>query len=543
MKKIHCIYTLLLCIIVSICITSCDDDVNDWPVDPSYEAPFRPTGFERATLWATSVEIAYKGVTDASKYVFEFSEGDSLVFNNIVRTVEIMADTLTVYNDNVAPTKREYRTIFEDLKGTTRYSVRMKGINKNNQETGYVQLTFDTPAEDVIRFYRVAPNSVTLYWDKEKEVNKVLYGIYTEDEEISFTTRILTPSELSSGVATVTGLSAGTTYDFQIMLDDQLRGSRRIKTSGISGNDVQQIAIDETTDVNELLTTQAGLGNKKIVLLFPVLANEGVYEIGQINIPDGIEDLYFAGVSNSMELPKLFLHAVRLNGLMQNIHFNNLSIDGRTNSSNYFFNIDNVDRHFKNVYFNGCEIRNISRSLVRLSAAIDVDNVIVDDCIIFNVAVSGYGFYNTGKSDMSLKKLSITNTTMREIGDQLGDIQGKHDMVIIDYVTFCNYTTGLPKLIRWRNAPGGMQMTNNIFTGTNNDAALEAIYNTTYQMDFTSCYKTNEWTWKNYPFTNITEVNMSGEELFVDPRNGDFHIKDGARFAGANKAGDPRWWE
>jgi len=515
--------------------------VNDWGVDPSYEVPFRSTGFEWSKLWATSVEINYKGVVDASKYIFEFSEGDSLEFNNIVRTVEILADTLTVYNDNVAPTKREYRTIFEDFKGTTRYSARMKAINKSNKETGYVQLFFETPAEQVLRWARFGPNEVTLQWDTERPINKLLYGVYIEGEETDYETYVLTDTEKSEGVVTLTGLTPGTMYDIQLMLDDQRRGFLQAPTTGMK--DGIQVLVDETTDINTLLPTLVGLGNINITLVFPVLDGGATYEIGQVNIPDKIEKLHFVGRSTNSDLPKLFLHAVRLEGLVQEIRFENISIDGRTNSSSYFFNIDNATKHFKSVYFKGCEISNIARSLVRLAAAIDVDNIIVDDCIIFNVAVGGYGFYNTGNKDMSLKKFSITNTTMREIGDQLGDIQGKHEMFIMNQVTFCNYTTGLPKLIRWRNAPIGMQMTNNIFTGINNGKEMEAVYNNTYLMDFTSCYKTNDWTWKTYEFTNITEVDMSGEDLFVDPKKGDFHIKPGVRFAGANKVGDKRWFE
>ena len=220
----HFIYTLILCAIVSVCTVSCDDDVNDWAVDPSYDASFRSTGFECSELWATSVEISYKGVIDAGKYVFEFSEGDSLKFDNIVRTTEILADTLTVYSDNVAPVKREYRTIFEGFKGTTRYSARMKAIDKNNKETGYVQLCFDTPAEQVLTWSKVTPNSITLHWDKEKTINTIRYGIYAEGEETIYETHTLAEAEQNAGVVTLTGLTAGTTYDILMMLDDQRRG-------------------------------------------------------------------------------------------------------------------------------------------------------------------------------------------------------------------------------------------------------------------------------------------------------------------------------
>lgn len=541
--KIHYIYTIILGALISVCTLSCDDDVNDWAVDPGYEAPFRPTGFEAKLNSATSVYLNYKGVTDASKYIFEFSEGDSLLFDNIVRTVEILADTLTVYNDHVAPTKREYRTLFEDLKGTERYSVRMKAIDKSNRETGYVRVCFDTPAEQVMYRYIITPNSITVYWDKEKEVNKICYGVYTEGEETTFETHIFTEAELNAGVVTLTGLTPGTSYDIQIMFDDQLRGSRRLQTTGKAGENVQHIAVNETTDINDLLTTQAGLGHKDIVLLFPLLESGATYEIGQINVPKGIDNLYLTGASTTPELPKLFLHAVRLNGPMQMISFQNISMDGRKNGSNFLFNIDNTENCFKNVHFMGCEISEIGRSLVYLRVGVDIDNIIINDCVISNVSGS-YGVYNSGNQDVHVKLLSITNSTLTGIGDQLADVNGTHDMVVMDYITFCNYTTtNLGKLFRWRKEPGGMKMTNSIFTGTNADKTLDATADTKYLMDFTSCYKTNEWTWKTHAFTNITEVNMSGEELFVDPQNGDFHIKDGVRFAGANKAGDPRWWE
>lgn len=44
-------------------------------------------------------------------------------------------------------------------------------------------------------------------------------------------------------------------------------------------------------------------------------------------------------------------------------------------------------------------------------------------------------------------------------------------------------------------------------------------------------------------FFNITHLTQSSEDLFVDPKNGDFHFKEGVVFAGKGKAGDPRWWK
>ncbi|MBR0188611.1 MAG: DUF5123 domain-containing protein, partial [Prevotella sp.] len=35
---------------------------------------------------------------------------------------------------------------------------------------------------------------------------------------------------------------------------------------------------------------------------------------------------------------------------------------------------------------------------------------------------------------------------------------------------------------------------------------------------------------------------LTSEELFEDPQNGDFHLKKGVIFKGKKVAGDPRWW-
>ena len=43
-------------------------------------------------------------------------------------------------------------------------------------------------------------------------------------------------------------------------------------------------------------------------------------------------------------------------------------------------------------------------------------------------------------------------------------------------------------------------------------------------------------------FEEITRIKQSSDDLFVDPLNGDFHIKPGAGFAGTGNAGDPRWY-
>ncbi|MCD7901830.1 MAG: DUF5123 domain-containing protein [Bacteroides sp.] len=538
--KIQYIYTLLFCAIVSAFIVSCDDDANEWPVDTSQDAPFRSIKFEWSTLWATSVEMSYTAVVDASKYIFEFSEGDSLLFNNIVRTIDILADTLTVYTDDKAVTKREYRTIFEDFKGTTRYSVRMKAIDKNNRETGYVQAYFDTPAEQVIKTIFSTPNGFIIEWDKEKEVTNIKWAEIIADQDTVFEERNLSAEEIADAVVSINDLKAGTDYYILLMKGDQQRGFFSGKTAGVSDSPV--IAVAPSDNVNDLLKQQAEKGVTKLTLYFPVV-NNLTYEIESLTIPSGIETIYFSGGRRNGVIPELYLASVTMEKPLTAIAFQNVILDARSNSGNYVFNIGNSNC-FKNIYFQGCQIRNIGRSLIRLNGSgLEVESIVIDNCILQNIGASGYGMFNMGKDDMTVSSFIIRNTTMIDMGDQLMDIRKGLGNLLINQSIFCNYNVGPGRLFYIRAQPQSMTITNSIFTGTNNNVKIDASSNdASSYLKFFSCYVTSDLVVNNRPFTEAVTLEMTSEELFTDPRNGDFTIKEGVKFVGEGKAGDPRWW-
>ena len=54
-------------------------------------------------------------------------------------------------------------------------------------------------------------------------------------------------------------------------------------------------------------------------------------------------------------------------------------------------------------------------------------------------------------------------------------------------------------------------------------------------------YKTSDFVVNTgYPLSGVSEYERASTDLFVDPANGNFRIKD-ANFSGASNAGDPRW--
>ena len=123
------------------------------------------------------------------------------------------------------------------------------------------------------------------------------------------------------------------------------------------------------------------------------------------------------------------------------------------------------------------------------------------------------------------------------------DIRVPLELIKLDHITFCNFQTGLPKFILAQKQPGVMQATNMIFAGDNAGTKINSGYGDySSWLDFSGCYMTSDFPENTRKFTNITHLEYTSEEFFVDPRNGDFHIKDNVTFRARGKVGDPRWY-
>ena len=232
--KLRNIYYILLGVLAFSAV-ACQEDANDWGIEPGHDRLFRTTEFKVADNTSpTSIMLSYRGITDASKYIFEFSKGDSLEFTNIVKTVEILADTLTPYRQETTAVKTEYRTLFTDLDGTSRYSVRVKAVDgKTGKESGYVGLFFETPDEQI--FTEVVPSTsgAVLKWKADKTATHIRHAelkFTVEGEGEEQTVLIdtvwvepaheLTATEKQAGTYSIKDLKAGTNYLAYILNGD-----------------------------------------------------------------------------------------------------------------------------------------------------------------------------------------------------------------------------------------------------------------------------------------------------------------------------------
>ena len=539
--KIRNFYYILLGIF-AFSVIACEE-ANEWEVDPSHDRLFRSTKFEVKETNPTSALLSFRGVTNATKYVFDFSEGDSLLFNNIVFTTELLVDTMNAYNKEASEIKTEYRALFTDLNGTTRYSVRMKAVNGDTgMESGYVQLCFDTTDEQIFTTVTPGTTSVSLNWQAEKTATRIEYGELVkteiEGEEAKTDTVWATPHELTStekqaGELTIDGLKPGTNYITYIFNEKARRGSYKFKTLGSSKGTT--ISVKASDDINALL---GGAPAGDVTLSF---TGGQTYEVGEFTIPETVTNLYIAGNVVGGKMPVLNMTKFVFSALMDNFYVQYMDIvsDGK---SQFMIELGG-STGFKNVSFEGCNISEIPRSLIRTNSGdLEVEGIVINNCFIKNVGLSGYGLLNIGKLK-SLSTISITNTTLLNIGDQIMDLRVQTDKVTFTQSIFCNYDINMPKLLRLDKQPKEITVTGVIFTGDNKGGKMNSG-NSDYSkyLSFAGCYLTSDFQENDKKFTDAQILKISSEELFENPKNGNSHFKPEAKFEGDGKVGDPRWW-
>ena len=546
--KVKDIFILCLSVMATLCCFSCKEDANDWPVDPSTDRLFCPTVFQRGTSSPTKFSVQYTGVTDATNYWFELSEGDSLLFNNIVRTVDIIADTLTTTSTSTSVTAQTYITWFDDIKGSTRYSLRMKAIDGiSGKESHWISFCFDSPEEQI--FTSVVPGykKGTFYWRTEKEATDIKYGklliqydeltgLEVQRDTVWIGEIPITDAMKAIGKCVITGLENGQNYIATIYNGDAKRGTYKFSTLGMQDRpDVTTIELLPTDDLATLMADAVAAGTPNMNV---VLKSGSDYFFEGFNFPEGVMSVNIFGDYEAEDpLPLLRLKEIKFAAPIGSLTMNSIELDveGRTD---YFMNLN--QECFYNFTARNCTLKNVNRSFIKLNdAATIVNRINFSDCTIINMGVGGYGFLNIN-SDLS--ELSITNCTLREIGDQLAEIKTEVDMVNMDRCIFCNYTTGIQKIWRINTPPLEMSVTNCIFAGTNGGQKVNSGYGDYDYIDYLGSYMTADMMENDKPFRNINKIEMTSDELFVDPRNGDFHIKEGVIFPGDGAAGPSKWW-
>jgi hypothetical protein len=261
---------------------------------------------------------------------------------------------------------------------------------------------------------------------------------------------------------------------------------------------------------------------------------------GRLTFPTGIYTVYFAGTqADDGSLPLLEGISFEIESSMGTAFFRNLHMTGGSTGT-MFFQVSGA-KTFDNVVFENCRIRLVN-SVLRMSGGATGKSASINNCWISNTG--GWGMINLGGDTGGIGSIRVSNSTLTDINTRFADVRIKTELIFRN-ITCVNINDSMGHLWLFDNGKlSTVTITDMIIGGPNKGTKLHSTngnYSTmpTYETN----YITSDLVQDTRPLTGITQVPLDVYGLFVDPDNGDFHIKPGAGFVGTGVAGDPRWFD
>ena len=498
------------------------------------------------------VLIAYfKAIDGAILYQADIST-DSL-FIDIEQSLLISPDTSDIYYDNTKYT--HFR--FENLLAAQEYFIRIKAIHEDStMNSRYYELRATT----LSLFIPPSPNEILdvafiCKWDIRGEpLTKI--RIYDETGETIIAQLRVSGTDNGNGYKLIEDLIGNTTYWVYLYSGDLIRGRGIVSTQpAIEGENI----IDLTAILKKsvLQDTIPNVPSGSVILLkrgFTYEFTASPQINGSLTIRSGYDfipnlaEIELNG--NSFDIPVLSNY--------DEIIFKDLSMKSTWEGSSYVMFLDscNIDRIvFDNIRTYG------HRGFFRVSSDgmnTTVNSLLINNCVVDTLReygichisgpLSSIGdihlknstftyvvrpFYCNSQAVSEANTLTLENCTFFHTPEG-----GRHffDYIVSTKVTIKNCIFGKNVNIWGPSLPKGYRAYKE-----NTDGSI------IYPVDITyiSSYKTGEFlqddTNPDDPPLDLIPYDGTASDLFVDPENGNYALKDGG-FAGRYSAGDPRWW-
>ena len=521
---------------LSVGFYSCDD-INDWSVDESYDRLFSPIDLQ-SSVDGTQVTLSFKKTYQADLvYTLEVSQ-DSLLFNQIVYG-PIQITPTAKQNDN---STLEYRIEGGTLKPKRQYSARIKITRAGSDESKWTSVAFSTSSEQILKAIDAAnltDKSVVIEWEVPNAVTHFMFGPRGNQ-----TRHEISSEEKASGSKTFASLEASTEYVVDIYngnTEDDIRGSRTFVTPDpLPDGDIYILQAGD--DLQAVIAAQT----KDITIVFP--KNSSFELLTNANIPGNI-NLTFWG--QGAVKPQMVVNAnLVLPTTGKTVTFENLDVMAGTKSDNTFYEYvfnQSAATTMDAIVFKNCIIRDFKNSPLRMqSATPNIGTLTIDNCIVSNIGDNGangtYAFIHvqSGKID----NIRVTNSTISKIG--YGFIlhnNGNSSSLTIQGCTFYNIIGNGRYFIDYNtfSISNTFDIRNNIFAKTLSSAeTARGARNAGVSPNVLNSYRTSDYVLSNNVISGVTDYTKSSDDLFVNPAEGNFTIKDQS-FAGKADAGDPRW--
>ena len=480
--------------------------------------------------------IAYfKAIEGVVSYQGEISMDST--FATVEQSVTVSPDTAEFTFEG---TKYAYIQ-FSNLLAAQNYFIRIKAIHVDpSMNSEY----FEVAAETYNIFVNPTDKEILdvafkAKWDVGGELLSKIEVRHTETDELVATYWVL-DAENESRVKIIDGLEGSSDYNVFLYSGDRLRGKGNITTKpAIEGPVVDLRFTESNTALWDVISTvESGhtiLLKRGSTQIFPS-AREISGSITVMSGYDFVDELAHIDLQgNPLTIP--------MNSHVDKIVFQDVAVTSDFEGDSYFFYLED-DRNIGTVEFNNISSQG-HRGFFRVYGSnVSVDSLNINNCVIDSLRE--YGITHMDGATATINHINIKNSTFYYvIRPHYNRSAGVSENNTITYENCTFYNT--PDNGRWwfdYSTGTDVTIKNCIFGKTEkllSDGTPYWIKENTVSLTLQSSYMTNDFSPVSEPAPDLIPYSNSSYDLFTDPDNHDFTIKDGG-FSGATSAGDPRWW-
>lgn len=532
-------YGFLLIGCAMILFASC---TKEWEAELSGDAPriFRPVIKGPLSAPGNYIELNWQQSEETAKFKVELSID---TFKTIAETKEVVDTT---------------GTIIEDLLWEQLYQVRVTALHpsdaaKNSRPADFGEVK--TP-----RFPTIVENSaagdigitsVLFKWRNEGEPVSAIKVVQIDTitaGETELATVALSVSDIDNGFKLIEDLTASSKYRIELYSNAVFRGANTYITKEALTGEILDLQNQDPSIVNLSDVVRDAAAGTTILL-----KKGATYEITSslsfaksVTLRSGIDPLvedkaklYLVGISN------FNITAGSNIGL---IAFVDLEIYTDNRAGKYVFNPNNGG-NVDELRFNNCFIHDV-RGVARFRGGMTIGHLVIENSVVYKV--DGYGIITVDDATTSINNLTIQNSTFYDI---LTFVTSKNNLggkLSVAGCTFYDAVTSGRNFIDFGGntlkANDDIEVTNNIFGRAKASTTTPITYDIygVYaggRIVSGGNYGTSDFAWReanNRANVSTILYTKTSEDIFEDPANGNFKIKDNG-FPGKDKAGDPRW--
>lgn len=533
----------VIALLATFTIISCQD-INDWDVDNAYARLFTVT---RAAVspGATDAEMSWTGNKEVEYYVIEVSK------DTLYDAIQMGSGTgAIIYGEDKSITKSPYT--LTGLDSSTKYYVRIKGMSSTVAESKwayYSEYHFTTKSEQIMEAVSAADISareVILHWLAGAAVTRMEVIRTTDNAVVQDLT--LTDEQKADGEITITGLEPRTGYRINLYNNEVVRGYS-IVTTAPDVPAADKVIYLQSNVINQDFFDLLGADTESETFTVVFEANQEYYSEVALNLPNNKAITFFGlpGEKAVWGITQLNLAANHGYIRFENLNLSSTvkKLDNTVTESNYIFNQSNATE-VDLLEFKGCTIGAFKNSPMRTqgNATKMFKTIMIDDCFIrTNGPSNNYGIIHLNEGGRT-ESITLSNSTVwRESKYVLYMAKFNPKTVTIKDCTFSKVSKASQYFIDFggtSNGPSESFIIENSIFGSTADSSVKGIRSKVAPTIINS-YSTTDWVTGGNHIADLTSYSGSEADLFMDPANGDFTIKDSG-FSGRRSVGDPRWY-